>query len=88
VEAAVAVAAAAVAPFQVGLCNNTLASLLPSLFTIVICHVTRVFSEAVHTVFNETRCAQTVRYRMCADYWVLHKCARQNQKHSSLLTVN
>ena len=37
--AAAAAAAEAAASFQVGLCNNTLASLLPSLFSNVICHV-------------------------------------------------
>jgi len=45
-------AAVAAAPFQFGLCNNALASLLPSLFTIIICHATQVFSEAVHAPFH------------------------------------
>jgi len=69
VAAAAAAAVAAVAPFQVGLCNNTLASLLPSVFTIVICHVTWV-----HAAFHWLSGAACTR---TTGFYINASCARQ-----------
>jgi len=69
---------AAAISFQFGLCNNVLASLLPSQFTIVIRHATQVFFQAVHAVFHWPSGA-----RMRADYWVLHKCFMCASKSTS-----